>query len=99
MRRRYIQINGELVEVPLNYIHEPRADIHVLPDIKPYRSMADGTWITSRSQHREHLKAHNCIEIGNETKYLQPKPFTSPPGLKETLIRATDEVLSRSKRR
>lgn len=95
MRRRFVQINGELVEVPIDYVHEPRADHHILPDIKPYKSMITGEMITSRSKHREHLRAHGCIEVGNETKYLQPKPLQSPPGLKETLIRATDQVMSK----
>lgn len=78
----------------MDYVREPRTSF-VMPDIKPYRSMADGSIITSRSKHREHLKAHNCFEIGNETKYLQPKPITSPPGLKEAILRATDEVMSK----
>ena len=80
--------------MPLHYIPEPRT-ANIMPDIKPYRSMADGSIITSRSKHREHLRAHNCIEIGNETKYLQPKPIQSPPGLKDAVIRATNEVLSK----
>lgn len=45
----------------------------VVTDMPPYRSMIDGRMITSRSQHRDHLKAHGCIEVGNETKYLKPK--------------------------
>jgi putative FmdB family regulatory protein len=46
---------------------------YVAADMSPYRSMITGEMITSRSHHRAHLKAHNCIEIGNETKYLKPK--------------------------
>ena len=38
----------------------------VANDIAPYRSMCDGTMITSRSQHRAHLRAHGVIEVGNE---------------------------------
>lgn len=94
MRRRFLQINGELVEVSLNYMPELRAPL-VMKDIQPYKSMLDGSEITSRSRHREHLRMHGCIEVGNETKYLQPKPIQSPPGLKETIIRATNEVLSK----
>jgi hypothetical protein len=45
----------------------------VMTDMQPYRSMIDGRMIMSRSQHRDHLKSHGCIEIGNETKYLKPK--------------------------
>lgn len=39
---------------------------NVLSDIDGYQSMADGSWISSRSQHRDHLKRHGCIEVGNE---------------------------------
>ena len=94
MRRRFVQVNGELVEVGMNYVPTPRGPL-VMGDIAPYKSMIDGSEITSRSRHREHLRAHGCIEIGNETKYLQPKPLQSPPGLKEEIIRATNQVLSK----
>jgi len=59
-----------------NYCAGPEASIQVIRDIEAYRSMADGSMITSRSQHREHLKRHNCIEIGNETMQSAPKPPT-----------------------
>lgn len=38
----------------------------IIKDIEPYQSMVTGEVITSRSKHREHLKLHGCIEIGNE---------------------------------
>lgn len=38
----------------------------VIRDIEPYKSMVDGTMITSRSRHRDHLKAHGMVELGNE---------------------------------
>lgn len=68
---------------------------HVAPDIEPYQSMADGTMIMSRSQHREHLKRHGLVEVGNEVKYLTRNagPVKPPPGLKETLIRVANEKL------
>lgn len=65
----------------------------VMTDIAPYKSMVTGEMITSRSHHKEHLKRHSLIEIGNETKYLKPKPLTPPPGLKEDLIRVANEKL------
>ena len=94
MRKSFVQIDGVLYEKGTEPERAPKGPM-VMKDIEPYRSMADGSLITSRSRHREHLKRHNCIEIGNETKYLQPKPLTSPPGLKEALLRATDQVLSK----
>lgn len=60
-------------------------------DIQPYRSMIDGSLIESRSRHREHLRQHGCIEIGNE-RMTSPKP-DSPPGLKETLVRVANDKL------
>lgn len=64
----------------------------VSADIQPYQSMVTGEMITSRSQHRSHLKQHKLIEVGNE-KIAPPKPISPAPGLKETLIRVANEKL------
>ena len=72
MRKTYIQIDGKLIEKS-KYYRDPVAPI-IMPDIQPYKSMADGSMITSRSHHREHLRQHNCIEIGNETMETKPTP-------------------------
>lgn len=40
----------------------------VMGDTPEYRSIIDGSLIGSRSHHREHLKAHDCVEVGNEWK-------------------------------
>lgn len=95
-KRSYVQApDGSLYERG-EYTPEPRQ--HVVKDIQPYRSMVDGSIINSRSTHREHLRAHGCIEVGNETKYLKPRgPLQSPPGLKDTLIRVADQKLRRSR--
>jgi len=67
----------------------------VMDDIEPYKSMATGEMITSRSRHREHLKDYGMVEVGNETKYLfpKPKPRTLPAGVKEELIRQVNQKL------
>ena len=65
----------------------------VMADIQPSRSMVTGEEIGSRSAHREHLKRHGLVEIGNETKYLKPRPIEPPAGLKETIIRVANEKL------
>ena len=70
MRKTYIYVDGELVEKSIRYSEQVAPNI--MPDIQPYQSMADGTMITSRSHHREHLKQHNCIEIGNEKMENRP---------------------------
>ena len=38
----------------------------VISDIEGHISMADGSWIDSRSKHRENLKRNGCIELGND---------------------------------
>ena len=63
MRKRWIYKDGEAIEIEK---YDPEPSHYIMPDIQPYKSMADGSMITGRRQHREHLRQHNCIEIGNE---------------------------------
>jgi hypothetical protein len=77
MKRTYVLIDGEFVERKKD---EKGRYHYVIPDIQPYRSMVDGQMVTSRSEHRRHLKANNCIEVGNEdpSKHIRhEKPDTS----------------------
>lgn len=48
--------------------HVVRDGFYVIPDIEPYEGVGfDGSpMVTSRSQHRELLKQHNVVEVGNE---------------------------------
>jgi hypothetical protein len=64
----------------------------VVGDIQPYRSMATGEMIGSRSHHRAHLKQHGLIEIGNETKAAMTKQM--PKEDREGRRRAIAEVLN-----
>lgn len=90
-RAKYL--NGEMVyeEKDGEVILDKRdiandAGYYVMGDIQPYKSQLTGEMVESRSRHRALLKAHNCIEVGNETKYLKANPVKPPPGLKQTLI-------------
>lgn len=59
----------------------------VIGDIQPYQSMVDGTMVMGRAEHREHLKRHNLIEVGDQTHHLKPYgQYKSPPGLKDAVI-------------
>lgn len=73
MRQRFIQDPETLKLVPAEeYI--PHAAVNapmIMPDISPYKSMATGEMIMGRRQHREHLRQHGLIEVGNE----KPKPI------------------------
>jgi len=73
MRKTYIYVNGELVEKGSKKHYDSLGPM-VMPDIAPYKSMIDGSMITSRSVHRDHLRQHNCIEVGNEKMESRPPP-------------------------
>ena len=89
--RKFVQINGRLYERG----QEPVASgPMVMDDIAPYRSQATGEWITSRSQHREHLKAHNCVEIGDQTHHLQVRRPDFESAERKELIRAQVDAMS-----
>lgn len=99
MRSRYIyNQQGELIyamergEVVLDKRWECDSGPMVMPDIQPYQSMIDGTLITSRSQHREHLKANGCIEVGNEAKHLKPRADLRNTGAKEALVASVQQA-------
>jgi len=49
----------------------PKEAPMVVPDINGHISMADGTWVSSRSKHRENLKRNNCVELGNDVPLQQ----------------------------
>jgi hypothetical protein len=87
MRKTFVYVGGKCYEKGT----EPQPELSplVMPDIKPYQSMVDGSWITSRSKHREHLKANNCVEIGDAVPaLLKPKPLpdVSPQKRKELIV-------------
>ena len=49
--------------------HKARSDYaapYLTLDRIEYQSAVTGEWITSRTQHREHLHAHDLEEVGNE---------------------------------
>jgi hypothetical protein len=95
-RTTYIQDPVTHKLVPKDEYYQ-RQDINapmVIGDIQPYQSMIDGRMITSRSQHRSHLKQHGMIEIGNETKHLTNKPRqTNDNARKEQIARQVYEKL------
>lgn len=59
-----------------------------MPDIQPYQSMVTGEIISSRSKHRQHLKYHGMVEVGNDsslTKRYTGMPDAEPEQRKELL--------------
>lgn len=40
--------------------------MYVMRDIGEYTSTVDGTRITTRSAHRDHIRQHDLVEVGNQ---------------------------------
>jgi hypothetical protein len=92
MRRRYIQDPKSMKLIPIEDWRAPaKSGLQIIPDIEPYKSMVDGSIITSRSHHRSHLREHGMIEVGNE-KLPEPK-YRPAPGLKRAVINAANTHL------
>lgn len=94
----YIWRNGKMVEkgVEAPDVGEIKR-INIMPDIQPYQSMVDGTRIKSRSDHRDHLRAHGMIEVGNEkheAKYIPPDRHKRRAQIREQLSSMTDSQAS-----
>jgi len=88
VKGRFIWDSDKKEFVPESEYTHPVNVHYVMADIQPYKSMATGEIIQGRRQHREHLKNHGLVEIGNETKYISKrKTLESPPGLRETIAR------------
>lgn len=96
MRKRWIWDKATMALVPIeDYEARPSAGFFVMGDAQPYRSMVTGEMVEGRAQHREHLKRHDLVEIGDAWDKTPPKPrqIESPPGLKETIARIAYEKL------
>lgn len=92
-RQRFIQDPLTLELVPADEYR--RSDPHapyVMGDISPYQSMQTGEMITSRSHHREHLRRHGLVEIGNEIDAAMKK--SKPKDDREGRKRAIAEALN-----
>ena len=71
-RERYVWREGQGC-VLVEDAPPPKSVFSIMPDIQPYKSMLHGGMVTSRSQHRNDLRDHGCIEVGNE-KMPAPAP-------------------------
>jgi len=72
--------------------HAPKEKIGVVfvPDIQPYQNMLNGEWITGRRQHKEFLKQHNYIEVGNEK--IMPKKPERLPDVRHDMLRVYEQL-------
>jgi len=63
----------------------------LMKDVEPYRSVVTGEVIGGRRQHREHLKQHNCIEVGNEMPKARTPEGPKPGEIAASIKRAMED--------
>ena len=63
---------GEMVSKDDYYANRQESNAPmIMGDIQPYKSGVTGELISSRGQHKAHLKQHGMVEVAGEEKYLQ----------------------------
>lgn len=67
---------------------------YVRGDVQPYRSMQTGEMIEGRAQHRQHLREHGLIEVGNEPveNLMKPREIPDVPGRPEAIKQALEQA-------
>lgn len=105
-RRRYVQINGELVEVTPDY-EAPRREVStdaILWNDRSYQDMGDSRF-RSRSQHREYMKAKGVTvasDFNNQWRTDEANRIKVrqgyDPSRKEDIARAITQVNSRRRK-
>ena len=88
----YVYRNGKMV-VKTAASSDPH--VQIIPDIKPYRNMIDGKMVTSRFAHRNLLRDHGCIEVGNEKMEAPPPPVVDRDARRRALYQQFDNVSDR----
>lgn len=63
--------DGVLINGGDGYLSNKITGPQIVRDIDPYKSMVTGEMITSRSKHRDHLRAHGVVEVGNDTSHMK----------------------------
>lgn len=95
MRRSWVYIDGKAYE---KGVDEIPARLQIVGEIQPYKSMITGEMIDSRAKHREHLKRHGCVELGNEPLKALEKPYQGIPDVnperRKELIRSQIDRLT-----
>lgn len=90
-RESWVYRDGKLIPKHLAPPHPLRGGMQIIRDIEPYKNMAvDGGVIGGRRQHRDMLRAHRLVEVGDQAPRT---PMARPAdkvdmGLAQTIKRA-----------
>lgn len=87
MRETYVWRDGEIV--PKHSV-SARQRVHVLSDDAVIKSQFDGKVYTSKARYRAEMKARGLIEVGNERREFEPKPY-EPPSFEHDIRRVLSE--------
>lgn len=95
-RETYVYRDGKLVPKHLAGPTPSKGrGIQVIKDIEPYRAIGiDNSIVSGRKQHRDLLRAHGCIEVGNENiaKLRQPPKEGRDMGLVNEIRRSMGAI-------
>lgn len=103
MRRRWVQIDGELVEVSLDHVTSRGAPADsVLWNDRLYQDGGDQRF-TSRTQHREYMRANNLTTVDdfketwrqNEKERIEWRQTGKDPSRKADMIEAIHKLQAR----
>jgi len=67
---------------------------YIIPDKAPYQSPLDGSMVEGRVQHREHMRVHDVIEVGDTPIGYGSKSIDTPPAGHD-IVRAIKELEGR----
>lgn len=94
MRQKYIAVGNRWI--PANEAAAERVEGPMIQGaLKPFISMLDGKEVTSRLQYQADLRAHGCVEVGNEVDYLmKPRkiPDVDPQHRRELIAAQVNEL-------
>lgn len=89
---KYIWREGHWLELDQDAPRPKPVAPMIMRDVEPYRSVITREVIGGRRQHREHLRQHNCIEVGNEMPRMAQTLLPPVKHDVERAIQASPEV-------
>lgn len=104
MRSRYCRVCKSFHDIEQDWpaecaghfsIKEARPVSGIIRDLSPYRSMITGQMIDGRRQHRDHLRAYGCVEVGNDTSHMKARKPQAKASRKELMHRQLADVSDR----
>lgn len=78
-----------------NLDHLPAQSAYIVPDKAGYQSPMDGQVVEGRAAHREHMKVHNVIEVGDQPIGGGQRSNAPMPGIRTDIARSIQELSSR----